>query len=175
MIEHQLDIGVARGPRIKEQVPTDCFELAGRIIAQEIECGSERRAPFLVPAGLAAGVATTIAYPTTDSMRAAPRSAFPVWSLLDLNFELGRILVQKLAVVCQPEALLLRLHFKRMRQTQIAKLEMMAVSLAVGRNVNHRPAIACSLKHLHQRPAGRESFLERDRARNWTIVKENGN
>src|SRR5207245_10853408 len=88
-------------------------------------------------------------YPT-DSMRAAPRSAFPVWSLLDLNFELGRILVQKLAVVCQPEALLLRLHFKRMRQTQIAKLEMMAVSLAIGRNVYHRPAIACSLKHLNQ-------------------------
>ena len=72
MIEHQLDIGIARCPRIKEQIPTDCFELAGGIIAQEIECGSERSAPFLVPARLAAGVATTIAYPTTDSVRAAP-------------------------------------------------------------------------------------------------------
>src|ERR1700730_5024201 len=119
MIENQLDISVARRPWVKEQIATDGFKLAGGIIAQEIECCSERRAPFLIPAGLTAGVATTIAYPTTDSVRAAPRSALASWAFFDLNFELGRILIHKLAVVCQPESLLLRFHFKRVRQTQI--------------------------------------------------------
>src|SRR6185369_100952 len=58
-----------------------------------------------------------------------------------------------------------------MCQTQIAKLEVMAVSLTVGRDVHQLAAGADKL--LDQSTTGRECAFESDRAREWSVVKEN--
>src|SRR5262245_32699927 len=60
-----------------------------------------------------------------------------------------------------------------MGQTQITKLEVMPVSLAIGRNVDQISTRRRADKLLHESTARREGSLESDRAREWSIVEEN--
>src|SRR6185369_10544947 len=88
---------------------------------------------------------------------------------------LRRIPVEKLTIIRDPKALALSFDSQHVRQAQIAKLEMMPVSLAVRRDVHHRLPGRCRLDHPHQAFTRRQRLLKRDRPRQWTIVKEQSN
>src|SRR6185369_2966928 len=59
------------------------------------------------------------------------------------------------------------------RQTQISKLEMMPVSLAVSRYVNEISTRGRTDKLFDQSAARREGAFESDRACEWSMVEEN--
>ena len=80
--------------------------------------------------------------------------------------------IEILAVIRDPKARFLRLYFQRMGQTQIAKLEMVTIRFAIGRNVNQL-ALARGVNESIDQPAtGSQRVLERDRASEWTIVEK---
>src|ERR1044071_3974625 len=59
-----------------------------------------------------------------------------------------------------------------MSQTQITKLEMMPISFAVSRNVDEIPSRRGADKLLDESAARRKCTFESNRAREWSIVKE---
>src|SRR2546422_296114 len=93
-IENHIDVVITRFPRIAEDLAAFCFEARADGIAQPIESLPQRRSPFLIPAGMAAGVAATIAVPSFHAVRATPCRAFP-----DLGFMRGGMLRKEFAVV----------------------------------------------------------------------------
>ena len=88
-IEHDLDVGVARGPDVLEKLRACLFGERNERVAQLVESLAQRRAPGLVPARLAA-VAAAVRAPALDAMRAAPRGVFD-----DFALELRRKLLEK--------------------------------------------------------------------------------
>src|SRR5262249_48091221 len=88
-IQQDVDIFVARGPRVFQQ--GRCFPLVelARSIAEAIESVPQGPAPVLLPA-LAPGVAAAIRPPSLDSVHAAPRRVFN-----DLYLPLRRVLLEK--------------------------------------------------------------------------------
>jgi hypothetical protein len=60
------------------------------------------------------------------------------------------------------------------RQTEIAKLEMMTVRLAIRRDVDQIATQLCGADELfHDAAARRECALKSDGAREWSMVEEN--
>src|SRR6185436_20379793 len=90
LVENQVDYIIARRPRIIEQLSTCRFEMDCRFAAQIFERRPQRSAPGLVPAWLAAGLTTTIANPTADPVKTAPRTAFAFLTVVDFYFSLRR-------------------------------------------------------------------------------------
>ncbi len=70
-VENDLDVGVARGPNVFEEVAVLLLGERNERVAQLVEGLAQRRAPSLVPAGLAA-VAAAIGAPALDAVHAAP-------------------------------------------------------------------------------------------------------
>src|SRR3954469_14080578 len=92
---------------------------------------SQRSPPRLSPAGLPARVATAIAPPSLDSVRAAPCAPFD-----DLSLARGRTEFEIFAIVgelCEPALLDIA---QRICQRHIAESLVVAVRLAVGRDVH---------------------------------------
>src|SRR5260370_28614195 len=92
-VEHDFNVGIARGPRVVQQSAGQLLEVPGELIAQPIEGLAHTRAPWLPPAG-ASGVASAVAAPAFDAVSAAPRTF-----LYDLDLVHGRMVLEKLAVV----------------------------------------------------------------------------
>src|SRR6478672_5156494 len=93
ILDH-LDVIIARGPWVLQQAVALFFERFGDSIAQAVERLAQRRAPFLIPLGTAAGVTPAVAAPAFDAVGAAPRGVFD-----DLDFVQRRILREVSAVV----------------------------------------------------------------------------
>ncbi len=89
----QLDVLVARGPRVAQQVAAGLLELRREVVAQEVEGRAQRRAPALVPAAGGGGVAAAVARPAAQTVRAAPRGALAVRPRLDDDLVVGLVLV----------------------------------------------------------------------------------
>ena len=102
LIENKLDAVVARPPGIVKEYR--CFKVTDVFIAQIIQRLSQRGAPLLIPIRLASSLATAIANPATYVVRTAPRCPFPVWPIVDFNFQRRRMLVEIIAVVRDPKA-----------------------------------------------------------------------
>src|SRR5215213_2359516 len=128
-IQNHVNVVVTRCPRIMQQLAAQTLKLLCRIIPQKIQRLTQRLSPRLVPTRLTPCVTPTIARPPRNAMHAAPRAAFAIRSVIDFHFGVRRITIEILPVVCDPKTGRLRFNPQRMRQTEISKLEMMAVSL----------------------------------------------
>ena len=164
-IQYDVDISVARIPWILEQLAPKLLEPFSRSIAQVVQGRTQWPTPLLIPARLAPCVTAAVANPSTNTVPATPRRPFIMRPALDLNFMLRRIAIKKLAVIRDPKTFARRLHRQHVRQAQIAKLEMVPVSLAVCRDVHHRFSIRRRLNHPHQQVARRQRLLKSDRPR----------
>src|SRR5882724_12635400 len=126
MVENQVDIPIPRLPGIQQQFTTYGFKVNRGPIAQEIQCLSQWTTPTLIPTLIAAGVTPTIADPTPYTVGATPRSSLAARAALDLDCEFRRMRCEKLAIIRHSQLLLPGLVKKRVRQSQISELEMMA-------------------------------------------------
>src|SRR5437764_2641522 len=129
-INQQLNVGVARRPRIAEQFAAERLEVARGFVAEEVERGAQGRAPFLIPTLACARMTTAIARPTPDAVRATPSRAFAFGPGFDLNFKLRLMRGEKRAVVHHLEAARVRFDFERVSERAVAEDEMMPVTLA---------------------------------------------
>ena len=90
-VEDDVDVGVARGPDIVEELGALLLGERSDGVAQLVESLAQGRAPLLVPAGLAA-VAAAVGAPALDAVGAAPGGVFD-----DFALELGRKLLEEAA------------------------------------------------------------------------------
>src|SRR5258708_38049453 len=111
--------------------------MRGILVAQEIQRLSQRRAPLLIPSRFASGVTTAIANPAPHPVRTTPGCAFAAGTVVDFNFKFEWLLGEIFPVVGNPKTSRRCFDFERVRQTNIAELEMMAVVFAVSRDVYH--------------------------------------
>src|SRR5207237_8237830 len=95
-IECKCDAFIPGQPRKNEELSTRRFKMRRVSVAKEIQRLSQRRAPLLVPSCFATRVTTAIPNPTINAVQATPRCAFTIQTIVDLNFECGRIFVQNL-------------------------------------------------------------------------------
>src|SRR5689334_19900384 len=100
LVQQHVDVIVSRGPRIAQQFTAAAFKLNGRIVAQKVQCHTQRIAPRLVPTSFTAGVTTAVARPTADAMRTTPRASLALQTVVDLDRKLRRMGVEIFAVVC---------------------------------------------------------------------------
>ena len=98
-------------------------------------------------------------------MPATPRTSFSLRPIINLNLELGRMPIEILTIVCNPEPCLVCFKLQRMGQTEIAKLEMVPISLAISCYVNQISRSRRTNKVLHQSPTRRKRLLESNRPR----------
>ena len=70
--EQQVEVGVAGGPRVAEQLAAEALHQVDAPVAQHVERLAQRRAPRLVPALLAAGLAPAVLLPPADAVGARP-------------------------------------------------------------------------------------------------------
>ena len=95
VVEHGLDIFVARLPDIFEELGALGLRQRDQSVAQLVQRLAQRRAPGLIPASMAA-VAAAVGAPALDAVNAAPGGVFD-----DLSLVFGGKLLQKTAVVGQ--------------------------------------------------------------------------
>ena len=136
-VENDIDVIVPGSPRVLQQGSRCLFILGRQRIPQPIQRLAQRAAPFLVPAGVSASVASTITLPTLDSMITAP-GAVPK------NFYLmrRRILREVLTVVCQLGELLFFDVVQGVGQSHFTPVMVMAIAFAVRRNVDQLRPVA---------------------------------
>src|SRR5260370_16602163 len=91
LIENQLDAVIAGLPGIDKEVTARRFKVLCILISQKVESLSQRSAPTLIPTRFTSGVTATIADPTTNAVRAAPGSSFPVRALVNFNVHCASI------------------------------------------------------------------------------------
>ena len=163
-VEHDVDVVVARAPRIAQQRAAAHLEDRDALVAQPVERVAQRRAPLLIPSRAAAGAAAAVALPAPEAVVAAPRGA-----LGDLHFVRRRRGGEKLAVVRDARQLLLVDVVERVRQGHVAVAMMVAIRLAVGGDVDELRMIApfaeCAEEAMREVLAAREQALEGDGAR----------
>ena len=90
--EHYINVGVARGPHIAEELAAFQFRQRRNAIAQRVECLAQRRAPELIEGP--ATVASAVGAPALDAVDAAPGAVFHDFALV-----LGRKLLKETRVV----------------------------------------------------------------------------
>src|SRR6185369_15493469 len=161
-IQNNGNVIVTCSPRIAQQPTRRVFKLSRRIIAQKLQRCSQRLAPLLIPAWLTTSVTPTVSRPTRNTVHATPRTSFTVRSVINLNGQIGRMMIEILRIVRDPETRSLRFNPQRMRQTEIAKLEVVSVSLTISRDVYEIPEPRRSHKFFYQPAARRQSALKRN-------------
>src|SRR6185503_19613075 len=171
-IEQDRYIVIPRRPRIAQQLTPIALKLSRRIITQKLKRGAQRLAPLLIPTRLTTSVTPTVSRPTRNPMHATPRTPFTVRPIINLNRQLRRMVIEILRVVRDPKTGGLGFNPQRMGQTEIAKLEVMPVSLTVSRNVYKISEFRRSHKPLNQSATRGQCALERNRARKWSIVEK---
>ena len=98
-VEDDVDVGVAGGPDIVEELAPSSFSKRGDSVAQLVEGLAQRGAPVLVAAGLAA-VAAAVGAPAFDAVHAAPGGVVDNFALV-----LGRKLREEAGVVGELDGL----------------------------------------------------------------------
>ena len=154
-VEHQLDVGVARGPEVGEQAFGELFGQRRGCVAEKVEGFAQGRAPLLVPAGLAA-VAAAVGAPAFDAVRAAPGGV-----LDDLSLPLRRKFLQELAVVGEAGVAVDLNPVHGVGERHLAVLVVVAVALAVGGDVGELRAGGGLAVARGSRPAGARRRLRR--------------
>src|ERR1044071_3706867 len=101
-IQDHVDVIIPRGPGITQQLASDTLKLLRCIVTQKIQRFTQRLAPHLIPTRLAPGVTATIARPPCNSMHTTPRRALTIRSIIDLDCRLGRMMIEILRVVREP-------------------------------------------------------------------------
>src|SRR4051794_20134194 len=99
----QFNIGVAGLPRVAEKITARRLEMARCFIPEIVEGAAQRGAPCLIPPARSAGMATTIAGPAPQAVRATPRRPLTIEARLDLYVYLGRLTLKILAVIGDPK------------------------------------------------------------------------
>src|SRR5438128_6264605 len=133
------------------------------LVTQKIECLSQWPAPFLVPTRPATSMTPTITNPPADTVWATPRGAFTGGPVIEFDLEGGLMVVEILAVVCDLKAACGCIEFQSMRQTDIAKFEVMTVGFAVSRDVHHFAAVYRLDESIKQFPTRLQKILKSDR------------
>ena len=114
-------------------------------IAQAVESVAQRRAPLLIPVAMGAGVAAAIAPPAVDAVGATPGSFFG-----DLDFVGGRMSFEKLTVVGQARQLFGFDSIQCVGQRHVTKPMMMAITFAIGGDMDQLGPIAVIGKAAHE-------------------------
>src|SRR5262245_13149284 len=135
-IQNHANVLVPRRPGITEKLARLVFKTRRDGVAKPVEGLAQRTAPFLVPAGMAAGITTTILSPTTDAMSATPRTGFTNLSLV------RRGMPFEILTVIGDHAWMVRLDVvHRIRQPHVSVPVMMSVCFTIRRDVHDlRPA-----------------------------------
>src|SRR5439155_362331 len=163
------DVAVAGLPRILQ--PRRGAGLVEEIdlVAEPIERLAQRRPPALLP--VAAHTAATVPAPALDTMGAAPRRG-----LADLGLEPRWVGGEEGAVVRERRKLFGLDLLDDGGQRHVPEALVMTVGLAVGRAVNELGPVtrgrAAAAQPVDEALAALEGVLERDRARDRTIVEE---
>jgi hypothetical protein len=168
--QDHLDVGVARGPRIDEQLGPERVVEVGDAIAQPVERVAQRPTPGLAPPGPTAGVAAAVGAPPIDPVGAAPRRV-----LADLDLPGGRPRGAERGVVGERRAGVIAAGDRRQRpgQAHIAVAVVVAVGLAVGRDVAQRRVVATGRDQATREGATvDQQALERHRSRQRSVVEE---
>src|SRR6185295_3279068 len=105
-------------------------------VAQPVEGVAQRLAPALVPALLAARVAAAVGGPAADAVRAAPGGV-----LLDLDLVVRRETLQELRVIGELGGIAGGQPEQRVGERHVTVAMMVAVGLAVGRDVDQARAV----------------------------------
>src|SRR5690606_15909338 len=129
-VEDDVDVIVAGGPGIDEQLGGALLEVRHYLVAQPVQRLAQRRAPPLVPARRAAGMTAAVAAPPLDTMCAAPRRV-----LLDLDFPARRVHGEERGVVRERRELSLLDVMQCIGKRHLAVRMMMSIRLAIGRDV----------------------------------------
>src|SRR5262249_8789093 len=128
---------VARGPRVLEEPARARLELRGEHVAEGVERLAERRAPALIPPRVPARAAAAARAPPLDPARAAPRGAVD-----HLDLVRRRVALEELAVAREPREPLLLHPVERVGERHVAVAVVVAVGLAVGRDVDELGLVA---------------------------------
>src|SRR6185369_3472264 len=67
-VQDDIDVVIARRPRIAKDLASLALELRRYGIAKPIQCLTQRSAPFLVPLRMTAGIASAVAVPAFDTV-----------------------------------------------------------------------------------------------------------
>src|SRR5204862_7302784 len=124
-----------RLPWTLEKFAAFFFESRGCRIAQPVQRLPQRLAPLLIPVRVAAGVAAAVAVPALDTVCATPRRTFP-----DLCFLARWMTLEIFTVIREFREVVALDVMQRIGERHLAFLVMMAISLAIRRDVhNLRP------------------------------------
>src|SRR5689334_8665959 len=126
-VEDYINIGIAGSPGIFQKGCGLLLEKGRQSVAKPIERFAEGRAPALVPIAVAAGIAATVGFPALDAVNAAPGRVFH-------NFDkmVGRIHFEELPVVDELRLPACLDAVKRVAESHLAAVMMVAVALTVG-------------------------------------------
>src|SRR5258707_13475126 len=147
--------------------------MRGILVAKKIQRLSQRRTPLLIPSRFTSGVTTSTANPTPHPVRTTPTWSFAAGRAFDFNFKSRWMLIEIFSVIGNPEPAPRRLYFQRVRQTNLAELEMMAVGFAVGRDVQHLFTARHLRKSIDQTAARLHKVFKSDCPRRRPFIKEN--
>src|SRR5688572_4511956 len=165
LVQQYPDIVVSCRPGIAQQLTATTLKLQCRVVTQEVQRNSQRIPPHLVPTSFTSGVATAVACPTRDTVRTTPRTSLTFRPVLDLDRHFRCVTIEILAVVRDPESGFLCIDAKRVRETEIAKLEMMTIRFAIRRYVHEIAALCGTQEEFDETAAGGECFLKGDSPR----------
>ena len=127
----------------------------------------------MIPTFGCAAVAAAVARPATKAVRTTPRSALAARPRFDADFKRGLVRLKKLAVVRHAKAVALGIGFERISDAAVAPTEVVAETLAVGRDADDPCAGPCGTHaRADERVARREQALEGDAARDLAVVEE---
>ena len=168
-VEHDREVGVAGRPRVFETGGRARLEERVDLVSEPVDRLAKRRAPALVPVG--AGRAAAVAPPALDPVGAAPRR-----SLANLDLVGGRVRREERAVVGEGRGLAGLDLLDGGGERHLAEALVVTVRLAVGRAVDQlRPGALVGEGRLEPGDdvlGAVEEALERDRARDRTVVEE---
>jgi len=127
-----LAVGVARAPRVDEQLGRGVLVEVRRGVAHEVERLAQRPAPALVPALRRVEVAAAVALPAAEAVRAAPGRALVARPPCELELPGRRVPLDVGGEVRDLDAPLRRLGVRRVRERQIGELLVVYPQLPVG-------------------------------------------
>src|ERR1035441_626945 len=171
-VEHHMDILVARGPHIGEELSALLLGKRTQSIAQLVEGPAQRCAPLLVEAGLAA-IATAVGAPALDTVNTAPRGIIDDFALVfrgKLRKEAG-VVGEFYCLICFKQA-------ECVGQGHFAVPVMVAIGLAVSGNVNQLgrgTLFEAGFEARCEVLTRVEQAFKRDGSRGGAVVKEDCN
>ena len=171
-VEDHLDVVVARGPGVPEELRGGLLVEGRQRVAKCVERLAERGPPVLTPCGVGLRPAAAVAPPALHAMGAAPGRG-----LDDPDFVRRRVGLEKLGVVRQARPPGLLDGVKRVGERHVAVTVMVAVGLAVGGDVHELGALARVVEGPHEAlgqvvAAREENRIEGDGARHRPVEEE---